>query len=93
MRQPSALFGLSPQSFSQKNLLCKSFLYFLKKSFTNFQEKNFFIFWEKCIQNAITFRTTETFRTPVYSKPEAYSEHSQTSTMEPFAKIAGWCTF
>ena len=28
------------------------------------------------------------FRTLVYSEPEAYSEHCETSTMECFAKLA-----
>ena len=87
-----AHFSVSAR-FSQKNLLRKIFLYFLKKIFSNFQGKKILIFWERCIQNTSIFRTRDTFRTLVYSEPEAYSEHSQTSTIEPFAKIASWCTF
>ena len=33
-------------------------------------------------------RNPDIFRTVIYSEPDAYSEHSQTSTMERFAKIA-----
>ena len=33
------------------------------------------------------------FRTLVYSEPDTYSEHCQTSTIERFAKIATWRTF
>ena len=42
----------------------------------------------KIFQNPSIFRTRSISKTLVYSEPEAYSEHFQTSTMERFAKIA-----
>ena len=97
----SAFSDLSPQSFSLKEFLIfipkKNFLIFSKKSFSNFQEtelyciflkKVFLIFRERYMQNHGRFRTRSIFRTLVYSEPEAYSEHCQTSTMECFANIA-----
>ena len=67
----------------------KNFLYFLEKSFSYISENGnhkkiiyisgngTFLYFRKGIS-----------RTLVYSKPETYSEHCQTSTMERFAKIA-----
>ena len=39
------------------------------------------------IQNSSIFRTRSIFRTLVYSEPELYSEHYQTSTMKSFAEV------
>ena len=79
-----------------KNLTWRSFLYVLKKSFSNFQEmklscvffKNVFFYspFFLYIQNPIIFRTRSIFRTMLYSEPETYSEHCQTSRMKSFAK-------
>ena len=82
--------------FPYKNLLyfflktpaLTRFSYFLIKSFSNFEKRNFLIFREMYIHNPGIFRTRGIFRTLVYSEPEAYSEHCQTSTIERFVKIA-----
>ena len=49
-------------------------------------KQNFLIFQERYIQNPDIFRIRSKFRTLVYSKPEAYSKHCQTATMESFVK-------
>ena len=90
MQLSTALSGLSSQNFSlkkffyffQKNLLWKSFLYFLKKSFSNFQETELTYTPGKVYSENCHIRTRRIFRTLVYS------EHCQTSTMERFVKIA-----
>ena len=71
----------------------KSFSYFLKKTLVIFSKRNFLVFRERYIQNPAIFRTRSIFRNLVCSKPETYSEHCQTSTIEHFAKIATWRTF
>ena len=48
-----------------------------------FRKRNFLILRGRYIQNPNIFRTATIFRTLVYAEPEAYSEHCQTSTMEP----------
>ena len=53
-----------------------------------FLKKAFFLYFGKGI-----FRTLVYLELEVYSKPEAYSEHSQTYTMARFAKIASQRTF
>ena len=92
IRKNIILFGLIPQIFSLTHFLYffpKKFLIFSqKKPFLIFRKRNFLIFWEKYIQNPEMFRTRSIFRTLVYSKSEAYSEHCQTSTMERFVKVA-----
>ena len=98
------LFGLSPQNFSPQNFcfflkrpaLKKFFIFSQKKlflfsgngTFLFFLKKGFFYISGKIYSKLGTFRTTSIFRTLVYSEPEAYSEHCQTSTIERFAKIA-----
>ena len=77
----------------------KNFLYFLKrklfiyfrkrkprKNSLFFRKRNFLKFAESYIQNTSIFRTKSVFRILVYSQPEAYSEHCQTSTMKRFVK-------
>ena len=76
----------------------KLLLYFLKrklflgfrkrkprKNSLCFRKRNFLIFSESYIQNPDIFRNRRIFRTLVYSEPNAYSEHYQTSTMESFS--------
>ena len=77
MQRPSALSGLSPQKIFRKNF----FYFFLKNPALK-------KFRESYIQNPGIFRTRSIYRTLVYSEPEAYSEHCQTSTMERFTKIS-----
>ena len=83
--------------FFLKNPALKKSLLFLKKSFSDFQKtelsyiffkKVFLIFRETYIQIPGIFRTKSIFSTLVYSEPEPYSEHCQTSTMERFTKTA-----
>ena len=46
------------------------------------------VYWEPIyIHNPIIFRTTSKFRTLVYSNQERYSQHCQTSKIEPFSFI------
>ena len=60
----------------------KAFLIFRKQNFLTFsQQKVFLIFWERYIQNHEIFRIRTIFRTLIWSEPEAYSGHCQTSTM------------
>ena len=67
----------------------KNFLYFLEKSFSYISENGNH---EKIIyisgNGTFLYFRKGIFRTLAYSKPETYSEHCQTSTMERFAKIA-----
>ena len=51
-----------------------------------FFKKVFLVFLERYIQNTDIFRIRSTFRTLVYSEPETYSEHCQTSMMVSFAR-------
>ena len=63
----------------------KKCLLFSQKNPLIFKERNFLIF--------SLYFGKGIFRILVYSEPDTYSEHSQTSTMERFAKIATWRTF
>ena len=101
MELPSTLSSPNPQNsplknflyFFLKNLPCKSFPYFLKKNFSNFQDTELAYISEKVYSQPGILRTRSIFKTLVYSEPEAYSEHYQTSTMERFAKISNKHTF
>ena len=96
MQLPSALFGLSLQSFSLKPFFYfflkkpaeKVSYIFSKKAFLIFRKRNFLIFRERYIRYHGRFRTRSIFRTLAYSEPEAYSDHCQTSTMERFALVS-----
>ena len=57
-----------------------------KKAFLIFGKPNFLNFQERYIQNLGIFRTRNKFKNLVYSKPEAYSEHCQTYTMNVLQK-------
>ena len=84
--------------FQETETLKKS-LYFRKRrprkspytsgngNFLYFRKRKFLVFQERYIQKPNIFRTL------VYSKPKTYSKHLQTSTMDPFAKIATQRTF
>ena len=72
--------------------IAKKFLIFQetetpKKCFI-FQENESFISRNRYIQNTSLFGTRSIFKTLVYLKPKAYSEHCQTSMMKRFAKTA-----
>ena len=81
MELPSALFGLSPQNFSQKsflyfflkNLALKNLTYiFSKTSFVNFRKGNILIFLERYMKKPGISRPRTIFRTLVYSEPETF---------------------
>ena len=102
MKLPSARSGLSPKIFLKifliifpKKTCSEKFSYVFSKKPPNFQEIKlsyiflkivFLIFRQRYIQNSDIFRTRSIFRTLVYSEPETYSGHCQTSAMACFAK-------
>ena len=95
----SALFR--PSSKNKRNPPLRKFFILqetkIPEKFLIFSKKDAFLYFEtwKPRKSSSYFRngnflyfTKGIFRTRVYSKPETYSEHCQTSRMERFAKIA-----
>ena len=96
MQLPGALLGLSPLNFFLKNLLIKSFLYFLKNAFLIFGKRKlsyfflkkvFVIFRESYIQNPIIFRTLPNIYDGTFCKNSYLSHFSAWTSLKSKAQL------